>query len=576
VNRPSPAFVPLTPRREILLLLAIRWRMLRHFLASLRQASRFKGGVLFLAALTLVGCLFIIFFHGFKFLESDLFDGFREWITDLAFSVFFFCLGMMLVFSVGVTVYVALYRAEETAFLMQQPLRYGSVFLIRFVESLLYSTLAFAFLSSPLLAAFWMARKSVPFHFLPLSLAGLCLFVWIPGAVGTTGTMLLCTYLPRRIRWNLALLFLGVVVGSFLLFSRSFVAGSLREAPPADYVVHLMEKFDFSLHPFLPSSWISRSMLASSLGRWGETWFFMTVLASYALFVLMVAVVFADRRLLVGWTFAHAGKARARRWVREGLYRLVTPVFYLFGREQRLLLGKDLRTFLRDPAQWSQFSIFFGLLAVYFFNLKKLPLRTEDAYWKNIVSFLNFSATALTLCTFTSRFIFPMLSLEGRRFWVLGLMPMSRGGLLYGKFAFAFLGTSLVSVILLWVSDRMLDVPRWLLVMHLYTCLLASFGLSGMAVGMGALFPDFREDNPAKIVSGFGGTLNLVLGLGFLILMILFQALPVHLWYGKRILSDEHFRVWATAALLSASALSLAAFYVPMRLGRRAFERMDF
>ena len=34
--------------------------------------------------------------------------------------------------------------------------------------------------------------------------------------------------------------------------------------------------------------------------------------------------------------------------------------------------------------------------------------------------------TALILSTFTSRFIFPLLSLEGRNFWVLGLFPLRR------------------------------------------------------------------------------------------------------------------------------------------------------
>ena len=40
-----------------------------------------------------------------------------------------------------------------------------------------------------------------------------------------------------------------------------------------------------------------------------------------------------------------------------------------------------------------------------------------------------------------------------------------------------------------------------------------SAALSGLAVGLGALFPNFKEDNPSKIVSGFGGTLCLVVQL---------------------------------------------------------------
>ena len=47
-------------------------------------------------------------------------------------------------------------------------------------------------------------------------------------------------------------------------------------------------------------------------------------------------------------------------------------VFFFLPNPIRLLILKDLRTFRRDPAQWSQFLIFFGLLAFYFINIRRL------------------------------------------------------------------------------------------------------------------------------------------------------------------------------------------------------------
>ena len=41
----------------------------------------------------------------------------------------------------------------------------------------------------------------------------------------------------------------------------------------------------------------------------------------------------------------------------------------------RLLIVKDLRLFRRDPLQWSQFLIFLGLLALYFFNIRRFTYR---------------------------------------------------------------------------------------------------------------------------------------------------------------------------------------------------------
>ena len=42
-----------------------------------------------------------------------------------------------------------------------------------------------------------------------------------------------------------------------------------------------------------------------------------------------------------------------------------------------------------------------------------------------------------------------------------------------------------------------------------------TFTFNGLAAGVGVLYPNFKENNPSKIVSGFGGTFCLVLSSGF-------------------------------------------------------------
>ena len=51
-----------------------------------------------------------------------------------------------------------------------------------------------------------------------------------------------------------------------------------------------------------------------------------------------------------------------------------------------------------------------------------------------------------------------------------------------------------------------------------------AFTLNALAVGLGAVYPNFREDNPSKIVSGFGGTLCLVLSFLYIIGMLSLMA----------------------------------------------------
>src|SRR5690606_32217839 len=120
--------------------------------------------------------------------------------------------------------------------------------------------------------------------------------------------------------------------------------------------------------------------------------------------------------------------------------RIAAAVLALFPSQLRLLLMKDWKLLRRDPVQWSQFLIFFGLLALYFLNVDRFSNPQRDisrVTWINMVSFLNLAVVGLILSTFTTRFIYPMLSLEGQCFWILGLMPMRRDTVLWSKFWFA-------------------------------------------------------------------------------------------------------------------------------------------
>ncbi len=162
---------------------------------------------------------------------------------------------------------------------------------------------------------------------------------------------------------------------------------------------------------------------------------------------------------------------------------------------------KDLRTFRRDPAQWSQFLIFFGLLAFYFLNIPRLGYGVQSPSWRNLVSFLNISVTALILSTFTSRFIFPLLSLEGRNFWVLGLLPVGRAQILWGKFAFS-VGISLVATEgLVFLSDLMLGMSPVMIALHVGMVAILCMGLSGISVGLGARCLTYARPTPPRSLS---------------------------------------------------------------------------
>ena len=277
------------------------------------------------------------------------------------------------------------------------------------------------------------------------------------------------------------------------------------------------------------------------------------------------------------------GNRSARR--RIGLYALDAifhRLFFFLPRPVRLLILKDLRTFRRDPAQWSQFLIFFGLLAFYFLNIPRLGYAVQSPSWRNLVSFLNLSVTALILSTFTSRFIFPLLSLEGRNFWVLGLFPLRREQILWGKFVFS-VGIALCadgSAGLL--SDLMLGMSPLMIGLHVAMVAVLCMGLSGISVGLGARLPNLRESDPSKIAVGFGGTLNLLVSLVFIFAIVTALAVPCHLYFlgvehpeAQYALTHGDFRFWLTMAIVVSLVIGAVGTILPLRIGIKAFQRME-
>ena len=196
------------------------------------------------------------------------------------------------------------------------------------------------------------------------------------------------------------------------------------------------------------------------------------------------------------------------------------------------VLLKDLRVFWRDTAQWGQSLFLFIILLIYILNLRFFTEqfttlfgggRFGGDYFLKLVSFMNLAACSLNLATLTTRFVYPQFSLEGKRLWIVGLSPLGLGRVVQVKFLLATCISLLISFPLIWLSSEMLQLPT---IQKLFFCAAISvmaFALNGLAVGMGVLYPNLKEDNPSKIVSGFGGTFCLVISfvyIGMAVMML--------------------------------------------------------
>jgi len=545
------------------LLGSVRWRMIVNSARRARRESLLKLAVVSVAGLAFWAGIFAASLEGFGFIEEFL--GGAEPLAETLLSLFFLLLGVMLLFSNAIISFGSLFRSDETDLLLTWPLEAQDVFLYKLIEAVAFSSWAFLVLGLPLMLGYGVS-VSAPWYYPAVVLAYFAPFVAMAAAAGALVSAAVATWLPERAKRVLSL---SVVGGLAVAVSVGmWIQGAVQTggATAEVWLPRVLGRMGFARNLFLPSYWMTRGLLDAARGDVAEAGYFWLLLASNASLGLLVCWAVGRRVLRVAWSRCRS-KSGLRGRVGGGGWLLAR-----WAPALRLLVNKDWRLFTRDPVQWSQCAILFGLMGFYVVNLRTFSYHLSVPLWRNVTALLNLAATSLVLATVTTRFVFPMLSLEGRSFWFLGLAPVKRSTLLWSKFAFSFVGALVVTMPLVVISDCMLLLPPATVWHHALAIALVCFGVSGLAVGFGAMFPNWRERNPSKIVSGFGGTLNLLLSVAFVVLMSLLTAAP----YAVRLMRlGAQGQELAYGALASA-VVAAAAGLVPMHLGLRALQRLEF
>ncbi len=589
--------MPHSPPAPLLLLIKVNalqyWRRLK----AVREQSRLLTAIILLFLCGYLILSFALFFKGLKFVAS--FPGLGTVLTERLLYILFAFLFALLLLSNLVISYTNLFRNRETAFLLSMPVSSQTIFRWKFIESTLLASWAFLFLIAPLLAAFGLTR-GVPWHFYFMTLILIALFIALPGVAGSWFAIQLARYLDRRSFQIAAVIssVLSLVLVGFWWKAQP-ATDELLETRVLEMLDQLLIKTRFAQFPFLPSYWLSTSVI-----QWGEgvltlAGFFILVLVSHVSFFSFLAFTRLGQPFYEGvsavqsraslWPHWHWPFVRSEFWRAAGGHEISSPVGVrsepstgerkslaetVFGRlrfinsDIRALILKDARTFWRDTTQWGQSVMLFGLLGVYVINLRHFTHQLSNPFWINLISYLNLGACSLNLATVTTRFVFPQFSLEGRRLWIIGMAPMGLASVVKTKYWLASLSSLLVTLSLITLSSSLLQMPWDRIAFFAAVVTIMTFALNGLAVGLGVLYPNFKEINPTKIVSGFGGTLCLVLSFLYILASVLV------LGFGTTGIHPNPF--WVFGSVVAFTLFSGLIGWVPVKIGLVRLKNFEF
>ncbi|MEM7235035.1 MAG: hypothetical protein AAF517_22850, partial [Planctomycetota bacterium] len=404
---------------------------------------------------------------------------------------------VLVTFSTVLISYTSLFIARETAFLFEHPIPPRTILIAKTIESVSYSAWASLFLCLPVLISFGALREVGPWYYAEVVVI-LVSFLLFAGLCGTALAVLAAPLLKRLGTKHLVVLALLILVGLSWIFLRSFDFWALDGENNLLVLERFMTGLKAMQSPYSPSRWATDAILAAANNNHSEVAFYSLVLLANTLIFVPILAIYAEKRYGKDWvsrrSYQKGGVRAAKRTrrTREHLFR--SPL--------SSLVMKDLLVFLRNPAQVSQSLLFLLLMVVYSASLFRLPETIANSKLRIFIHFANIGAVCLILSSFTSRFLFPLLSLEGKAFWILGLAPISRREVVHQKVLFGLVISGSLGLLTIVASNVALKTPLDLFITAVFTTGLAATCLTCLATGLGAAYPNFEEDNPARIAAG--------------------------------------------------------------------------
>ena len=505
--------------REILLLLGPKWRSAKRRGAGAR--GRAGRALLVLgvgaAAWPLVYFTLVRFLRALRGVE-DVGPLLASRLLALGLLIF---LGILVLSNI-IAALSSFFLARDLPAIRTTPVDGLSLYFARLAETMVSSSWMVVLVLIPALAAYGRAYGTGP-GFTVVSIAAVIPFLVIPAAVGSALTLLLVRVFPaRRSRDILAVIGLG---SAALLVLVLRVVRPERLVDPESYrnLVDFLEALRGPSSTWLPSQWTADVLVGALEGNSDPlTW---SLLWTTAAGVTTLGAILQHRLYPVCFTRAQEGDenrlTRTAGW--RGLEWLLAPV----GIRRRELILKDVRSFFRDPTQWSQLIILAVLVVVYVYNMRALPLRTGttiSGYLTTLVLFLNLALTGFVLAAIAGRFVFPAFSLEGRTLWLLRSSPVSASEILASKFWTGAVPLTGMALVLTVMTNFVLGVPRALFLLSLGSILCLSLSFTAQALAWGVFYPEFESENAAQIPTSIGGLLFMLGAIGSLGFVVIAQG----------------------------------------------------
>jgi len=427
---------------------------------------------------------------------------------------------IMLIFSSMVSSISSIYLSEDNEIVFSAPISTVNLFFMRYTSGTIYTSWMMIIFSLPIFATYGIVFQT-PVTYWFLMVPTLLSITLTSTCLSTLLTIVLVKFFPARHTKDI-ILYLSLCFGVLIIFL-------IRLLQPEDMVyydkyghlVDYLSKISNPVAPYLPASWAS-NFLSLYLLDLEIDW----LLFSLLLLTPMVLYILGEWCMKV-WFFSGYSKSQesfggTHRFAKKQLYK---PGIW------KWIFNKESKVFLRDSVEWSQLFMIAALVVIYLYNFKLLPIEQgalSEQFIINLISFLNIGLAGFIMTALSARFVFSSIGSEGGAFYHIKSSPISLRRFLLYKYFFYAIPFTILSLTLIIMSNRILQVegPMWWI--SVSTNLFITWVVVGLALAFGSIYADFKAENKTVAMGSMGAIIFLLCATAFQIIIIFVGANPVY------------------------------------------------
>jgi ABC-2 type transport system permease protein len=463
----------------------------------------------------------------------------------------------------------ALYLARDMDFLVSTPIPIRAVFITKLLEAILPNLILVLVFGLPILVSLGVVQGfSMLYYF--LLLVALVFISFGAAGIASLLVMAVVRIIPAK-RVAEVLTFLGACLVILVSQTINLMGDGLENLSPGQIasIADLFTKFN---NPWMPLAWAGRSLVGLGKGNWISGSFFLILTLGLSAAIICLALSTAEKLYYNGWASLQVGISRKNNR-RIGDHRIMSNEIinqYVGGLHTQVgaLLFKDFKQIRRDLHLLSQVvgALIMGIvLGIMLLRTGSEPLEGEAP--TQVMSIIRTAMVygSMVIGLFVgwgmlSRLALMAFSMEGRRYWMLKIAPVSAGKLLAEKFLMAFIPSLIIAWFYLIGIAILQKSPISAILYGMSSVGLILAGLCGINLALGVHGVNLNWTDPRKME-------NNVIGIMATVISIIYQMATLAVFFGPVLIfpvfgiSDK---LGMVAGMAAGGMLALICAYAPV------------